>query len=52
MSIHFPGESIAYREARDKLLRRELELRRLMEAVAAERRAVPAEPARCSAAGE
>src|SRR5438105_130137 len=41
MKIHFPGESVAYPEARDHLLRRELELRRQMESVAAERRALP-----------
>jgi predicted dithiol-disulfide oxidoreductase (DUF899 family) len=41
MKIFFPGESIAYREARDHLLRRELDLRRQMESVAAERRALP-----------
>ena len=41
MSIAFPGESLGYRAARDRLLEREIELRRLMEAVAAERRALP-----------
>jgi predicted dithiol-disulfide oxidoreductase (DUF899 family) len=42
MSIRFPNESAAYREARDRLLSREVELRRLREAVARERRALPA----------
>jgi predicted dithiol-disulfide oxidoreductase (DUF899 family) len=37
----FPGESPEYRQARDRLLDREIELRRLTEAVAAERRALP-----------
>jgi predicted dithiol-disulfide oxidoreductase (DUF899 family) len=37
----FPGESTEYRTARDALLQREIELRREMEAVAAERRALP-----------
>src|SRR5262245_15858905 len=41
MSITFPGESREYREARDLLLQREIELRRAMEAVAVERRALP-----------
>jgi predicted dithiol-disulfide oxidoreductase (DUF899 family) len=41
MTLHFPGESPGYRQARDRLLERELELRRLMESVAAERRALP-----------
>jgi predicted dithiol-disulfide oxidoreductase (DUF899 family) len=41
MSIAFPGESSEYRAARDRLLEREIELRRNMEAVAAERRALP-----------
>jgi predicted dithiol-disulfide oxidoreductase (DUF899 family) len=40
-SIRFPGESAAYREARDRLLDRELQLRRAMEAVAVARRALP-----------
>jgi predicted dithiol-disulfide oxidoreductase (DUF899 family) len=42
MSIAFPGESAAYRAARDRLLEREVELRRAMEAVAAARRELPA----------
>jgi predicted dithiol-disulfide oxidoreductase (DUF899 family) len=37
----FPGESKEYRAARDRLLAREIELRRAMEAVAAERRQLP-----------
>jgi predicted dithiol-disulfide oxidoreductase (DUF899 family) len=37
----FPGESPEYREARRALLESEIELRRAMEAVAAERRALP-----------
>jgi predicted dithiol-disulfide oxidoreductase (DUF899 family) len=41
MSITFPGESGSYREARDRLLDREHALRVEMEAVAAERRALP-----------
>jgi predicted dithiol-disulfide oxidoreductase (DUF899 family) len=41
MPVHFPGESPAYRDARDRLLRSELELRRQMEAVAAQRRDLP-----------
>jgi predicted dithiol-disulfide oxidoreductase (DUF899 family) len=41
MTITFPGESAEYRAARDALLEREIELRREMEAVAAQRRALP-----------
>jgi predicted dithiol-disulfide oxidoreductase (DUF899 family) len=41
MAITFPGESAEYRTARDRLLAREIELRRLTEAVAEERRALP-----------
>jgi predicted dithiol-disulfide oxidoreductase (DUF899 family) len=41
MSVAFPGESAEYRAARDRLLVREIELRRVTEAVAAERRALP-----------
>jgi predicted dithiol-disulfide oxidoreductase (DUF899 family) len=37
----FPGESEQYRAARDRLLEREIELRREMEAVAAQRRELP-----------
>jgi predicted dithiol-disulfide oxidoreductase (DUF899 family) len=41
MGITFPGESAAYRAARDRLLTEEIELRRAMEAVAAARRDLP-----------
>jgi predicted dithiol-disulfide oxidoreductase (DUF899 family) len=41
MSVSFPGESAAYRAARDRLLEQEIELRRAMEGVAAARRALP-----------
>jgi len=44
MALHetrFPGESDEYRRARDELLLGELELRRQVEAVAAQRRALP-----------
>jgi predicted dithiol-disulfide oxidoreductase (DUF899 family) len=41
MGITFPGESREYRAARDRLLEREIELRRAMEAVAAARRELP-----------
>jgi predicted dithiol-disulfide oxidoreductase (DUF899 family) len=41
MDIAFPGESTAYRAARDRLLEQEIELRRSMEAVAAARRELP-----------
>jgi predicted dithiol-disulfide oxidoreductase (DUF899 family) len=37
----FPGESAEYREARERLLAEEIELRRAMEAVAATRRELP-----------
>jgi predicted dithiol-disulfide oxidoreductase (DUF899 family) len=40
--IAFPGESAEYRAARDRVLEREIELRREMEAVAAARRDLPA----------
>jgi predicted dithiol-disulfide oxidoreductase (DUF899 family) len=39
--IRHPGESAEYRDARQRLLEREYELRRLTEAVAAQRRALP-----------
>jgi predicted dithiol-disulfide oxidoreductase (DUF899 family) len=42
MEIRYPGETTEYRTARNRLLEREIELRRLMEAVAAERRELPA----------
>jgi predicted dithiol-disulfide oxidoreductase (DUF899 family) len=41
MPIAFPNESREYRTARDALLQREIELRRQMEAVAAELRSLP-----------
>jgi predicted dithiol-disulfide oxidoreductase (DUF899 family) len=41
MAIEFPGESPEYRAARDRLLDREIELRRATEAVAAARRELP-----------
>ena len=44
MTLHdtrFPGEGAEYRSARDALLQAELELRRQVEAVAAQRRALP-----------
>jgi predicted dithiol-disulfide oxidoreductase (DUF899 family) len=41
MRIAFPGESAAYRAARNRLLEQEIELRRAMEAVAAARRELP-----------
>ena len=41
MGITLPGESAEYRAARDRLLEREIELRRVTEAVAAARRALP-----------
>ena len=44
MTLHdtrFPGESDEYRRSRDELLRAELELRRQVEAVAAQRRTLP-----------
>jgi predicted dithiol-disulfide oxidoreductase (DUF899 family) len=41
VDVQFPGESKEYREARDRLLEREIELRRQTEAVAAARRELP-----------
>jgi predicted dithiol-disulfide oxidoreductase (DUF899 family) len=41
MGITFPGETVTYRAARDRLLQREIELRREMESVAEARRALP-----------
>src|SRR6266699_4886001 len=41
MSISYPGESVEYRAARDRLLDQEIELRRATEAVAAARRELP-----------
>ena len=42
MAVAFPNESSDYRAARDELLEMEIELRRLTEAVAEKRRALPA----------
>ncbi|HEY1357599.1 MAG TPA: DUF899 family protein [Thermoleophilaceae bacterium] len=41
MSLAYPGESPEYREARNRLLEREVELRRQMEELAEARRALP-----------
>jgi predicted dithiol-disulfide oxidoreductase (DUF899 family) len=41
MRVEFPGESPEYRAGRNRLLEREIELRRTMEAVAEARRALP-----------
>jgi predicted dithiol-disulfide oxidoreductase (DUF899 family) len=41
MSVSYPGESKEYREARERLLEQEIELRRRMETVAAARRELP-----------
>jgi len=41
MNVTFPGESAEYRAARERLLEREIALRREMEAVAAARRELP-----------
>ena len=41
MPITFPNETSAYRTARSELLEKEIELRRLTEAVAVQRRALP-----------
>jgi predicted dithiol-disulfide oxidoreductase (DUF899 family) len=41
MSARYPGESADYRAARDRLLEQEIELRRVMEAVAQARRSLP-----------
>jgi len=40
-AARFPNETPEYRDARDALLREEVELRRKLEAVAARRRALP-----------
>ena len=40
--LSFPGESVEYRAARNALLGEEMELRRQIERVAAQRRALPA----------
>ena len=39
--LQFPNESAEYREARNRLLDAEMALRRQLEAVAAQRRALP-----------
>jgi predicted dithiol-disulfide oxidoreductase (DUF899 family) len=39
--VRFPGESNEYRQARDELLKSEIDLRRKIEAVAAQRRKLP-----------
>jgi len=39
--VHFPGESDQYRQARDQLLKTEIDLRRQVETVAAQRRKLP-----------
>jgi predicted dithiol-disulfide oxidoreductase (DUF899 family) len=41
VEVTYPGESAEYRAARNQLLAKEIELRRQMEAVAAERRELP-----------
>jgi predicted dithiol-disulfide oxidoreductase (DUF899 family) len=41
VSVTFPGESAEYRKARNRLLEKEADLRRAMEAVAAARRMLP-----------
>jgi predicted dithiol-disulfide oxidoreductase (DUF899 family) len=41
VNVGFPGESSEYRAARVRLLKQEIELRRMMEEVAASRRALP-----------
>jgi len=40
-NVRFPGESDQYRRARDELLKAEIDLRRQIEVVAAQRRALP-----------
>jgi predicted dithiol-disulfide oxidoreductase (DUF899 family) len=40
-SVRFPGESAAYRDARNELLEAEIALRRNIESVAAKRRTLP-----------
>jgi len=45
MPVAFPGESAEYRAARNRLVDREIELRRAMEAVAEARRRLRARPA-------
>lgn len=41
MSVSFPGETAPYREARNRMLDQEAELRRVTEAAAAARRNLP-----------
>jgi predicted dithiol-disulfide oxidoreductase (DUF899 family) len=41
MALAFPGESAEYRPARNRLLDQEIDLRRVMEAVAKARRRLP-----------
>src|SRR5829696_2038274 len=41
VKVRYPGESAGYRDARDRLLAAEIELRRQIEAVAAARRELP-----------
>ena len=41
MAVTFPGETDEYRQARDRLLTEEVELRRRMDRVAETRRALP-----------
>lgn len=41
MGVTFPGESAAYRTARNELLRQEIDLRAAMESVARARRSLP-----------
>ena len=41
MTVNYPGESVEYRAARERLLEREVALRRAMEDVAAARRELP-----------
>lgn len=43
-ATRFPNETVEYREARDRLLRAEVELRNAVERVAAQRRQLPAGP--------
>jgi predicted dithiol-disulfide oxidoreductase (DUF899 family) len=45
--MHFPNETSEYRAARDALLASEIALRRQMEAVAAQLRALPQTVSRC-----
>jgi len=49
--LHFPNESAEYRQARNALLAEEIELRRHIERVAAQRRALPPGWGDCSGLG-